>query len=349
MKAELLSFFYRAVRRQVINHTYRKQKKENMPHHLEDAVDIGDRWLKELPQWAYTFDIPKGIGVDLYDLHFDSPLTLAAFKDDVSIIDIWMRLGLGGVCLKTIMKDAREGNKKPRLQEVSVDGLDSLINAMGLPGHGVEGKIAEVEGSSIRWHNRPVGFSVGGSSLDEYKFVFDTLNFYLSGKSFPYYFEVNISCPNTPEGQQMGKNPELLRDLLEYMHFRTKAVIGVKLSPDMENTKLLDFVDLIGRFHRTYVNLGNTTFRKCVDVGLPETAISIKGGGLSGPSLYPRTLEMTKLVHPVLPIIATGGVDSAAKVRELLANGASLVGMASAVVKDMYCIPKINYEIAQNL
>jgi dihydroorotate dehydrogenase len=194
-------------------------------------------------------------------------------------------------------------------------------------------------------HGKPIGLSIGGSSLDEYKCVFDKLHEYMTARN-NHYYEINISCPNTPEGQQMSKHPELLQNLLAYMRGKTRAVIGVKLSPDMLNNSLLDFVDLIAQFSKTYVNLGNTTYRKCTQVGLPENAISIKGGGLSGPPLYLRTLEMTKLVAPILPIIATGGVDSAGKVQALLENGATLVGMATAVVQDMYCIPRINAQLA---
>ena len=131
------------------------------------------------------------------------------------------------------------------------------------------------------------------------------------------------------------------------MRIKTDEVIAVKLSPDVDNTTLMDYGRLIAGFPRTAINLGNTQRKTCAEAGLPEGAISVGAGGMSGPALYPRTLEMVKLAAPIgIPIIATGGVDSAQKVRELLDAGASLVGMATAVVKDMYCIPKINYELA---
>lgn len=348
MKANILSYFYRRARAKVIRQVYGQQDKEGRSRDLEEVVEIGDKKLKALPRWAYTFRIPDGIGANLYDLHFPSPLTLAAFKDDLEIIDIWMRLGLGGACIKTVMREPREGNKRPRLQEVQLNGYDCLINAMGLPGHGVEGKIREFERSEIFSHGRPIGISIGGSSLDEYVHNFNKLNEYLARKHCPFYWEINVSCSNTPEGQQIMKHPDLLEQLLAYMRERSGAVIGAKLSPDMSNESLLAFAELLKKFSRTYVNLGNTSFRKCEQVGLPPNAISIGGGGLSGPALYSRTLEMTKLVAPAgIPIIATGGIDSADKVKELRDNGAKLVGMATAVVKDMYCIPRINRQLSK--
>lgn len=277
MKAAFFSLLYRRGRAKVIKQIYKKQDREGRPRDLEEVVEIGDKKLKALPQWTYTFKIPDCIGAKLYDLYFPSPLTLAAFKDDLKIIDIWMCLGLGGACTKTIMRDKREGNKRPRLQEVSVSGYDGLINAMGLPGHGVLGKIQELKWSTLFSHNKPIGISIGGSSIDEYKYNFDQLHNYLEPMTRQFYYEINISCPNTPEGQQMTKHPELLERLICSMRDKTDVVIGAKLSPDTPNEGLRSFVDLLQKFPKTYVNLGNTSFRKCEQVGLPQYAISIGG------------------------------------------------------------------------
>ncbi len=374
--APFFSSLYKRGRQRVIDRRYALQDKEHRHRDLEEVVEIGDKKLKALPRWTYSFPIPDGIGVRFHDLHFPSPLTLAAFKDDLEIIDIWMQLGFGGACIKTVMQEPRKGNKRPRLQEVTVDGHSCLLNAMGLPGDGVEEKVKDITHAKIWGHGRPIGISIGGSSMQEYKDVFDRLNRSLQvvedaqfrfatmravagnqprpqKKPLPYYFEVNISCPNTPEGQQMTKHPELLEELVQYMRTKTPRVIGVKLSPDTPDQELLRFAEMLMAHEQTYVNLGNTTFRKCADVGLPPNAITIGGGGLSGPALYERTLDMIRKVAPTgIAICATGGIDSAEKVLALQRVAGQyevplIVGMATAVVKDMYCIPKINRELAK--
>ncbi len=385
--ARPLSYLYRRGRQNVIEQVYEKQYEEGRARDLEEVVEIGDKKLKALPQFLTSFPIPKDIGVQFHDLYFPFPLTLAAFKDDLEIIEIWMRLGLGGACIKTVMKEPREGNPRPRLQEVTVN-IDErcLLNAMGLPGHGVEGKIEELEQAKMFRHGRPLGISIGGSSVEEYKEVFDKLNAYLQNVEdrdyglqvwfeilqqrprpamsqqqptlpirppLPYYFEVNISCPNTPEGQQMSKHPELLEELVKYMRTKTDRVIGAKLSPDSKDKELIAFAEMLMPYGKVYVNLGNTTFRKCVDVDLRQDAITKGGGGLSGPALYNRTLEMVEAVAPTgIAICATGGIDSAEKVHAVQRVGYEhnipvIVGMATAVVKDMYCIPRINRELAK--
>ncbi len=96
-----------------------------------------------------------------------------------------------------------------------------------------------------------------------------------SQQKIPYYFEINISCPNTPEGQQMAKHPELLLELIKYLRTKTDRVIGSKLSPDLSNEQLKKFAEMVMPFDKAYVNVGNTTYRKCADIGLPADAISI--------------------------------------------------------------------------
>ena len=372
--ASIFSHFYRESRRNMIDAITLQQRRERRPVDLEEVVQRGDAILKKLPNLLCTFPIPEGIGVQFHDLYFPSPLTLAAFKDNLAVIDKWMRLGLGGACIKTVMKELREGTLRPRLQEVTVEGYDCLLNAMGLPGHGVEEKVQELKTSNIFQHCRPIGLSIGGNSPEEYQHVFDRLNACVKGwydayidlalirgepipkvPQLPYYFEINISYPNTPEGQQMAKHPELLERLVTYMRTKNDRVIGVKLSPDSADKELVAFAELMMRHGKTYVNLGNTTFRTCHEVGLDASDISKGGGGLSGPALYERTKQMIQTVAPTgIAICATGGIDSAKKVLELQeiakANDIPLiVGMATAVVQDMYCIPKINRELAKRI
>ena len=353
-KANILSWGYRKLREHYINKTYRKQGNEGRPKDLEEVVKLGDSRLLRLHPLFYQFPIPSGISRKLYDLEFPSPLTLSSFKDELEIIGRWMQLGLGGACIKTVMKDPREGNNRPRLQEVMVNGHSCLINAMGLPGKGVEARIQDLRNTiqhppGIFSEGKPIGISIGGSSIEEYRYNFKQLNEFLKNKwGYPYYFEINGSCPNTPDGQQLGKTPVLLYELLDFARCSTQSVIGFKASPDLPDDHLLGIASAISHLPRMYINLGNTQSKTCADVGLSSDAISIGKGGLSGPALYERTLAMTHLVsraHIGIPIIATGGVDSAEKVKELLDAGATLVGMATAVVQDMYCIPKINYKL----
>jgi dihydroorotate dehydrogenase len=348
----LLSLIYRVVRRVVICVVYGIQRIKGQQRDLEDVVLYGNQKLKEIDSYmgwlAYNFPIPQRIGVHLYDLYFPSPLTLASFKDDLKVVEIWLRQGLGGATLKTILKEPSTGNPRPRLQEIILDGETGLINALGLPGEGVAGLIQSLRGSPLFTYGRPIGISIGGHTISEYQDNFLELHRFLSSLGdIPYYFELNISCPNTPHGQDMTKFPHLLESLLQFMRKHSDDVIGAKLSPDQSNQDLMVFAELIRSVEKTYINVGNAPYRKCSDVGLPEEAISIGGGGQSGPGIFKRTLEMATLLSPMkVPILATGGISTVSQVKALQDKGVLLMGMATAVVQDPYCIPRINRALA---
>jgi dihydroorotate dehydrogenase (NAD+) catalytic subunit len=328
MRAALFSLKYRAVRAAAIR----------CFSDLEDAVIFGDRALKKLDavlgKILFDFPIPQNIGVRLHDLYFPSPLTFASFKDDAGILAIWLKMGLGGGTLKTILRDERTGNPRPRL----IDTGDGLINAMGLPGKGVALLKKELAQNPIFDFGRPVGLSVGGNSLEEYENNFRELEKLPQKK---LYFEINISCPNTPEGQDLIKHPDLLEKLINRMRAVSQRVIGVKVSPDQDDASLKKVAEMLRAVPKTYINAGNTRFQK-------SEKISIGGGGLSGAALFARTLEMTSLLVPLgVPVIATGGISRIEHVRALGEKGALLFGLATALVKDPYCVPRINSSLAR--
>ena len=80
--------------------------------------------------------------------------------------------------------------------------------------------------------------------------------------------------------------------------------------------------------------------------GAYEIMATVKGGGLSGHALFERTCEMIFLFSKFkMPIMATGGISSIHHLREARKLGASLFGMATSLVLDPYCIPRINYKL----
>ena len=370
MLSQLLSFGYRTYRNHVISAARSRCLEEGKHFDLENVVLLGDKQIKSLPHFLTRFKIPEGIGVEVYDLHFPSPLTLSSFKDDYGVIQRWTELGLGGATVKTIMPTQRDGNPRPRLTSVKYEGKEHFLNAMGLPGPGLNESIQKLKNSHLfSMLGTVIGLSIGGTTLDEYKIVFDKLESlhglrdnivgipFIGGYSKDFYYEINISCPNTSDGQQMSKNPALLDELLFYMRtgeHRTESVIFVKFSPDSDDDTLIRLGKIVRKYDRTVIDAGNSTTRTCEQVGLPPDAISIGRGGLSGPALYKRTKEMLELLAPLhLPMISTGGIYCANQVRELQGiakknNIAHLVGLASAVVQDMYCIPRINEDLARN-
>lgn len=314
---------------------------------LEPMIEKGDRLLDTvfplLRYLTFSFRPNHQLATTVHDLDFRSPVLFSSFKDDLTMIQLWLSMGAGGGFFKTIMAESREGNPQPRIQEVRVDGKVGLLNAMGLPGKGIDDLLKRVTHAKVGRYGAPVGFSIGGANLDEYVDVLQKIESQADRIPVSFFYELNVSCPNTEEGQDMMKHLPLLTDLLTQLRQKTDRVISVKLSPDLKNQKLLKIVEAIRPFSKMMVNIGNTQFKTPSEVGLSGQHFSMPGGGFSGPSLLPRTLEMVSLLAPLgVPIIATGGISTVQDVREAQSRGAVLCGMATALVQDPYCIPRIN-------
>lgn len=316
---------------------------------LEPAVKFGDNALSKLSilsNFLYDFGIPEHKSLEICGIIFSSPLIGASFKADPKILDIWMRMGLGGLIFKTIMKEKREGNAQPRLQDANIENINGLYNSLGLPGMGIEEFLIYLQETNLWEYKRPLGISIGGNSVSEYTNNLLKLEPFLKKCNNQYFYELNISCPNTKSGRTICHDPSLLEILLINMRKNTDAPLSVKISPDISNSKIKEIADLCTSFEKIIINAGNTQYKTPSQVGVKRHNFSMNGGGLSGPPLFKRTVEMVKLLNEFdNPIMATGGISNIQHLSVLKENGASLFGMASSLVLNPYCIPKIHSEI----
>ena len=353
IRKHLFSFFYRSTRflARIITSLY--QFLFNKKQDLESIVEFGDRNLVKIDKFigglAYQFAIPDNLDVEVFDLKFKSPIIASSFKSDKNLIGIWLRLGLGGAILKTIMKEERLGNSRPRLQQVRLERQSCLVNALGLPGEGVEKFSKEIFDNSLWNHSKPIGLSIGGENLDDYIQTFNVLE-KLSNKlkSSDYFFELNISCPNTDTGSTIGENIDELETLINHIKAKNDSVLSVKISPDWNNDHLKKIGEVIKSKEKMIINAGNTQFKTVKYLGFENDSLPRGGGGLSGVAIFPRTLELINLFNDMnLKIMATGGISTIHHLNAVRDAGASLYGLATALIMDPYCIPKINYALSR--
>ena len=111
---------------------------------------------------------------------------------------------------------------KLRIHQIKLNKEPHLINALGLPGKGADGLISDIK-IKLAAVNRPLGLSIGGHSLAEYKQTIDII----LNQPIPLkqpYFEINISCPNTTTGKSMHDNLAEIEDLIT--HIRKKQLMS---------------------------------------------------------------------------------------------------------------------------
>ena len=171
MRIIFFSFIYKTTRLLVTKLIYLTQRLTFQKKDLEPAIKFGDFCLTALiplKRFTYNFEIPNNIQVEIFNLKFRSPLIGSSFKSNEKIISIWLDMGLGSAIFKTIMKNERLGNKRPRIQDTYYNNEKGIVNALGLPGSGTH-KFSKSLNNSILWnYDCPIGISIGGDSSSEY-------------------------------------------------------------------------------------------------------------------------------------------------------------------------------------
>ena len=265
--------------------------------------------------------------IDLMGLKFENRLGLGAgFDKNARLVLPMHALGFGHVELGTVTAQAQPGNPKPR--SFRIPEYDALINRMGFNNDGAA-VIAERVRKLRAKHNRlpVIGINVGktkvvssGNAVADYR----ASTARVAGVAD--YLAVNVSSPNTP-GLRDLQQVETLRPILQAVQEESlgKPVL-VKFAPDLANEDFYAGLELVRELGLTGVILANTTVRR---EGVGDSATLNEAGGLSGPVLADRAIEMLKMARQHLGagfvIISVGGITTPEKAQERIRLGADLV------------------------
>lgn len=272
----------------------------------------------------------KSLETKLWGITFPNPVGLAAgFDKDARFIDPLACLGFGFVEIGTLTPRPQPGNPKPRLFRLVAD--KAIVNRMGFNNGGVDAAVARLR----RRHEKViVGGNIGKNkdtpneqATDDYVACFRELYDVVD------YFVVNVSSPNTP-GLRALQDKEPLTNLLVTLkqlnsqRGGTKPIL-LKIAPDLTNEQLDDIVDIVTVTKLDGIVSSNTTISRDGLTTPVADVEAIGAGGLSGAPLRQRATEVVKYIHAKsggkIPIIASGGIFTAADAQEKLAAGASLV------------------------
>ena len=291
------------------------------------------------------------LAVTLWGLRFPTPVGLAAgFDKDARCPDAAARLGLGFGEAGTVTPEPQPGNPKPRLFRLRQER--ALINRYGFNSAGLEVVAARLE----RWRGAngaypcPLGINIGVNKESA-----DPARDYAASLTrvapLADYVAVNVSSPNTPglRAWQAGDALNRLLATLAEAHARLDPAppILLKLAPEIEGDSLAALLKAIEGAPIAGLILTNTTTTR------PPGLVSrrrAEEGGLSGPPLAPRALEVLHRAYALtdgrLPLIGVGGIDSAEAAYARIRAGASLVQLYTALV---YRGPSLIREITQGL
>jgi dihydroorotate dehydrogenase len=280
------------------------------------AIALGQSALRRLPLdrlGAFRLEDPT-LAVTLGGVRLPNPLILAAMYYDRRILQRAMGLGFGAVTTKSITREPRPGHPRPNLVRVRTAAGPGLVNCNGFQNPGLPTFQAAMRGLA---HRVPLIISVTGESADDY------LDLARGLAPLADLLELNISSPNTRLVYAWSTRPRELRSLLERVRAAVTVPLIVKLSPDFADANEEDIIPAALEAGVRIVNYGNTR-------RVEEPRLSQAAGGLSGPEIFPATLDNVRRTRARfgrrLDLIATGGVDTPDKALALLDAGATAVG-----------------------
>ena len=275
---------------------------------------------------------PTGKGsVQAFGLHFDSPFGLAAgFDKNAIAVKALGELGFSHVEIGTVTAIAQSGNEKPRLFRLIKDR--ALINRMGFNNEGAE-KIAsrlkhlrEKHGSNLP----VIGVNIGKSRVVE---VEDAIEDYRKSAQllaqYADYLAVNVSSPNTP-GLRSLQSIDALKPILQAVTQQAQGKpVLVKIAPDLADEDVLAVADLCVQLGLAGVIATNTTVQRNSLRTESKVLDAIGAGGLSGPPVAERSLEVLKILAARLnnraAIISVGGIETPADAELRMKSGATLI------------------------
>src|SRR5437762_14015875 len=275
------------------------------------------------------------LSVRIGSLTLKNPLIAASgcFGYGVEYADIVDLATLGGVAVKGLFLNEREGHPAPRIVETPA----GMLNAIGLQGIGVQRFIDE-KLPELRARRATVIVNICGTTLDEYVEVARIL----SDAEGVGAIELNISCPNIKEGGiTFGCSLTGTFDVVSAVRKVTRLPVIPKLTPNV--TDVASFARASEEAGADAVSLVNTFLAMVIDVETRRPKISNVVGGLSGPAIRPIAVRMVYDCRQAvkIPILGMGGIADARDALEFMIAGATAVQVGTANFVDPFIWPKL--------
>jgi len=162
------------------------------------------------------------------------------------------------------------------------------------------------------------------------------------------YFVVNVSSPNTPGLRELQEKESLRKILGHLQEINQQQAIPkpllLKIAPDLTTEQIDDVIDLALEIKLDGLVACNTTIsRENLQTDAAEIA-AIGMGGVSGKPVTARATEVVKYIcsktKGQVPVIASGGIFTAADAQEKLDAGACLVQVWTGFIYEGPAITK---------
>lgn len=290
--------------------------------------------------------------VNVLGLEFPNAVGLAAGLDkNGDHIDALAACGFGFIEIGTVTPRPQPGNDRPRLFRLVED--EAIINRMGFNNQGVDYLVSNVVASK---RDCIIGINIGKNrdtpleqAVDDYVSAFDQV--------YPHadYITVNISSPNTPGLRDLQHGEELNRLLQTLKQHQARLrekyhdykPLLVKIAPDLSDQEIRQLASTLLDNEVDGVIATNTSNQR---PKLKSTVLASEQGGLSGRPIQSQSDHVLAVLVDALegkmPVIAVGGIMSAADAQRKIQAGAALVQVYTGFI---YAGPQLISDISDNI
>jgi dihydroorotate dehydrogenase (NAD+) catalytic subunit len=282
---------------------------------------------------------PVSLVVDLgRGLVLQAPVMAASgsFGYGVEVADAVDLARLGGLVTRGTTRKPRSGHAGRR----SADVPAGLLVGVGLQNPGVESVIDRYADSWARWHV-PVIVNVCGESVDDMADVARRLD----GVAGVAGLELNLSCSNGGRGA-FGLDGGAAGSLVTAVRRATDLPVIAKLTAAAADVRAI--ARAVEEAGADAISAVNTLPGLALDADRVGPVLASGYGGICGPSIRPIALRVVFEIAQVvdIPVIGIGGVVTIDDALDLLAAGASAVGVGVAALADPMLPVRLGDELA---
>lgn len=285
-------------------------------------------------------------------VRYSNPLGLSAgFDKDGELTDVYPQIGFGFAELGSFTGEVCPGNPGVGRRLFRMPKSKSILVWYGLNNQGSDKISARLLGKQFAI---PIGINAAKSNLNpEFDLQESVADYVKTLKAFSTigdYFTINISCPNTQDGEPFV-NPEHLDVLLAAMTDvrPPEKPIYVKLAADLTLDEINVIVDACVKHRMNGVVLTNLAKPEFNQEYVKDELIFHKGA-MSGLPLQRISTAVIRHVYRrtrgQLTIIGVGGIFNAQDAYEKITSGASLLEMITGMI---YEGPQVMGEINRGL